>query len=298
MAARLPVVHSAVEVRVATLLDGKALAADLRTALAARTAGLGFRPGLAVVLVGADPASAVYVRNKDSAASQAGFTVQTIRLDASVAEPELLAVVARLNADAQVDGILVQLPLPPHIRPQAVIEALDPAKDVDGFHPLNVGRLADGMDTLAPCTPRGVMKLLALSGVALRGARALVMGRSAIVGRPMATLLTQADATVTIAHSRTRDIAAECRRAEVLVAAVGRAGLVRGDWIRPGAVVIDVGINRGADGRLVGDVAFHEALRVAGAITPVPGGVGPMTIACLLDNTLTAALRRRGIGAS
>ena len=278
----------------ATLLDGKALAADLRAKLAMRAAGLDFRPGLAVVLVGEDPASAVYVRNKDSAASQAGFAVQTVRLDAAVTEAELLSVVARLNRDAQVDGILVQLPLPPHIRPQAVIEALDPAKDVDGFHPLNAGRLADGLDTLAPCTPRGVMKLLELSGVALRGARALVLGRSAIVGRPVATLLTRADATVTIAHSRTRDLPEECRRAEVLVAAVGRPAMVRGDWIRPGAVVIDVGINRGDDGRLVGDVAFQEAVAVAGAITPVPGGVGPMTIACLLENTLTAALRRRG----
>ena len=199
----------------------------------------------------------------------------------------------RLNRDRAVDGILVQLPLPPSIAPHLVLEAIDPAKDVDGFHPLNIGRLQDGQDVLAPCTPRGVMKLLDAAGVALRGARALVLGRSAIVGRPMAALLLAADATVTIAHSRTRDLAAECRRADVLVAAVGRAELVRGDWIQPGATVIDVGINRTADGRLVGDVAFAECAAIAGAITPVPGGVGPMTIACLLENTLEAAIRRR-----
>ena len=207
----------------------------------------------------------------------------------------VLAAVARLNADPEVDGILVQLPLPPGIRSRAVIEAIDPAKDVDGFHPLNVGRLQDGDDALAPCTPLGVMRLLRHAGVALRGARAVVLGRSAIVGRPMATLLLAADATVTVAHSRTADLPGECRRADVLVAAVGRPELVRGDWVRPGATVIDVGINRLPDGRLVGDVAYAECAAAAGAITPVPGGVGPMTIACLLQNTLAASLRRRGL---
>jgi methylenetetrahydrofolate dehydrogenase (NADP+)/methenyltetrahydrofolate cyclohydrolase len=277
----------------ARLIDGRAVAAGLREAVAARVAALGWQPGLAVVLVGDDPASAVYVRNKDRAAAGAGILARTVRLPAETTEAALLAVVAGLNADDAVDGILVQLPLPPHIRARAVIEAIDPAKDVDGFHPVNVGRLHDGLATLAPCTPRGVMALLAASGVELRGARAVVLGRSAIVGRPMAALLTAADATVILAHSRTRDLAAECRRAEVLVAAVGRPEMVRGDWIAPGAVVIDVGINRLADGRLVGDVAFDEAAAVAGAITPVPGGVGPMTIACLLENTLRAAEARR-----
>ncbi len=278
----------------ARIINGKAVAAALRAEVAARAAGLGFQPGLAVVLVGDDPASAVYVRNKDRAAQQAGLRAETVRLPPDASERELLAHVHRLNADPEIDGILVQLPLPGHIVPRAVIEAIDPAKDVDGFHPLNVGRLQDGLPVLAPCTPRGVMKLLAEAGTELRGARALVLGRSAIVGRPVAALLLAADATVTIAHSRTRDIAAECRRADVLVAAVGRPEMVRGDWIKPGAAVIDVGINRLADGRLVGDVAFDECLELAGAITKVPGGVGPMTIACLLENTLDAAIARRG----
>jgi len=277
----------------ARIIDGKAVAAALRETVAARAAALPYRPGLAVVLVGDDPASAVYVRSKDRAATAAGIAAETIRLPAATPEAELLAVIARLNADDAVDGILVQLPLPRHIRARAVIEAIDPAKDVDGFHPVNVGRLHDGEATLVPCTPLGVMKLLGATGVSLRGARALVLGRSAIVGKPMAALLTAADATVTIAHSRTRDLPAECRRAEVLVAAVGRPELVRGDWIAPGAVVIDVGVNRLDDGRLAGDVAYDEALAVAGAITPVPGGVGPMTIACLLENTLRAAQARR-----
>jgi methylenetetrahydrofolate dehydrogenase (NADP+)/methenyltetrahydrofolate cyclohydrolase len=277
----------------ARIIDGRAAAAALRAEVASRAARLPWRPGLAVVLVGEDPASAVYVRNKDRAATAAGIAARTLRLPATIGEGALLAVIAGLNDDPEVDGILVQLPLPPQIRPRAVIEAIDPAKDVDGFHPLNVGRLHDGVAALVPCTPRGVMRLLAATGVALRGARAVVLGRSAIVGRPVAALLTAADATVTLAHSRTRDLATECRRAEVLVAAAGRAEMVRGDWIAPGAAVIDVGINRLADGRLVGDVAFAEAASVAGAITPVPGGVGPMTIACLLENTLIAAEARR-----
>jgi methylenetetrahydrofolate dehydrogenase (NADP+)/methenyltetrahydrofolate cyclohydrolase len=279
----------------ARIIDGRAVAATLRAQLAERVAVLGFRPGLAVVLVGDDPASAVYVRNKDRAAGAAGISAQTIRLPAETTEAELLACVARLNADPEVDGILVQMPLPPHIRPEIVVAAVDPAKDVDGFHPLNVGRLADGKPFLVPCTPLGVMRLLAEAGVQVAGARALVLGRSTIVGRPMAALLLAADATVTIAHSRTRDLPDECRRADILIAAVGRAQMVRGDWVVAGATVIDVGINRLPDGKLVGDVAFDECLPHAGAITPVPGGVGPMTIACLLENTVKAAIARRGV---
>jgi methylenetetrahydrofolate dehydrogenase (NADP+)/methenyltetrahydrofolate cyclohydrolase len=277
----------------ARIIDGKAIAAKLRTGLAEQVATLPFRPGLAVVLVGDDPASAVYVRSKDRAANAAGITAHTIRLPADTCEEALLTRVARLNADPSIDGILVQLPLPAHISSQAVIEAIDPEKDVDGFHPINAGRLATGQPSMVPCTPLGVMKLLEASAIAAEGARALVLGRSTIVGRPMAALLLGANATVTMAHSRTRDLAAECRRADILVAAVGKPELVRSDWISPGATVIDVGVNRLPDGRLVGDVAFAEAVAVAGAITPVPGGVGPMTIACLLENTVTAALRRR-----
>ncbi len=278
----------------ARLIDGKAIAAQLRADVAARIATLGYAPGLTVVLVGEDPASQVYVRNKDKAAKTAGFNVQTLRLPADTTDAALLAQIAQLNADNAVDGILVQLPLPKHINTQKILEAVLPAKDVDGFHPVNAGLLASGQAKLVPCTPLGVMKMLAAMQIPVAGARAVVLGRSAIVGRPMAALLTAADATVTIAHSRTRDLQAECRRADILVAAVGRPEMVRGDWIADGATVIDVGINRLPDGRLVGDVAFDEALPIAGAITPVPGGVGPMTIACLLDNTLTAALARRG----
>jgi methylenetetrahydrofolate dehydrogenase (NADP+) / methenyltetrahydrofolate cyclohydrolase len=277
----------------ARIINGKVVSASLRARLAERVATLPFRPALAVVLVGDNPASAIYVRNKDRAADAAGITAHTVRLPTDTSEEMLLAQIARLNADPAIDGILVQLPLPAHISTQAAIEAVDPDKDVDGFHPLNVGRLASGKPSLVPCTPLGVMKLLAEVGVPLSGARALVLGRSGIVGRPMAALLVGANATVTVAHSRTRDLAAECRRAEVVVVAIGKPELVRGDWIAPGGVVVDVGINRLADGRLAGDVAFAEARAVAGAITPVPGGVGPMTIACLLENTVTAALSRR-----
>jgi methylenetetrahydrofolate dehydrogenase (NADP+)/methenyltetrahydrofolate cyclohydrolase len=278
----------------ARIIDGRAIATAMRAGLAAQIAGLGFRPGLTVVLVGDDPASAVYVRSKDRAAREAGIDARTIRLPSDICEAALLTEIARLNADPAVDGILVQLPLPPQIRTQAVLEAVDPAKDVDGFHPVNVGRLTAGSPYLVPCTPRGIMRLLEASGVTLAGARALVIGRSAIVGRPLVSLLLGAHATVTVAHSRTRDLPAECRRAEVLVAAFGRPEMVRGDWVGQGATVIDVGVNRLADGRLVGDVAFAECAETAGAITPVPGGVGPMTIACLLENTVTAALYRRG----
>jgi methylenetetrahydrofolate dehydrogenase (NADP+)/methenyltetrahydrofolate cyclohydrolase len=278
----------------ARILDGRVIAAALRARLAGRVAGLPFSPGLRVVRVGEDPASGVYVRNKDKAAKEAGFDSATIHLPADTTEAALLATIAALNTDPAVDGILVQLPLPPQIRTEAAIAAVDPTKDVDGFHPLNAGRLAAGQPGLVPCTPRGVMHILAEAGIALAGARAVVLGRSQIVGRPMAQLLLGADCTVTIAHSRTRDLPGECRRADILVAAVGRPELVRADWIAPGAIVVDVGINRLPTGKLVGDVAFAEAATVAGAITPVPGGVGPMTIACLLENTLDAAIARRG----
>ncbi|HXA25221.1 MAG TPA: bifunctional methylenetetrahydrofolate dehydrogenase/methenyltetrahydrofolate cyclohydrolase FolD [Acetobacteraceae bacterium] len=277
----------------ARIIDGKALAASLRARLAERVAALPFRPGLAVVLVGEDPASAIYVRAKDRAANAAGIATQTVRLPVDTSEAALLTVIARLNADPAIDGILVQLPLPAHISTPAAIEAVDPDKDVDGFHPLNAGRLASGRSGLVPCTPLGVMKLLAETGIPLAGARALVLGRSSIVGRPLVALLLAANATVTVAHSRTRNLPDECRRAEVLVAAIGKPERLRGEWIAPGAVVIDVGINRQPDGRLVGDVAFAEARTIAAAITPVPGGVGPMTIACLLENTVSAAVCRR-----
>jgi methylenetetrahydrofolate dehydrogenase (NADP+)/methenyltetrahydrofolate cyclohydrolase len=279
----------------ARILDGKAIAARLRARVAERARAAGITPGLRFIRVGEDPASVVYVRNKDRAAAEAGFDSATILLPADASESALLAEIARLNADPAVDGILVQLPLPPQIRAEAVLDAIDPAKDVDGFHPVNAGLLATGRPRLVPCTPRGVMHLLAEAGVALPGARVKIIGRSTIVGRPLAQLLISADATVTVLHSRTRDLPAECRRAEVLVAAAGRAELVRGDWLSEAAVVIDVGINRLADGRLVGDVAFAEAAARAAVITPVPGGVGPMTIACLLENTLDAALARRGL---
>ncbi len=277
----------------ARILDGRTLAAELRAALATRVAALPYRPGLVVVLVGDNQASAVYVRAKDRAAREAGLDARTIRLPAETLQSDLLDVVRGLNADPEVDGILVQLPLPPHVEARAVLEAVDPAKDVDGFHPVNVGRLADGAALLAPCTPRGVMRLLAHAGAQLAGSRAVVLGRSGIVGRPVASLLLAANATVVVAHSHTRNLAEECRRADVVVAATGRPEMVRGDWIAPGAVVIDVGINRLADGRLVGDVAYDECLGHAAAITPVPGGVGPMTIACLLENTVLAAGERR-----
>lgn len=278
----------------ARTIDGKAVAERLRARIAAQVATLPFKPGLRVVRVGEDPASVVYVRNKDRAAAACGFDSATIVLPATTTEAELLQQIAALNADPAVDGILVQLPVPKHIRTEVVLAAVDPAKDIDGFHPLNAGRLASGQQGLVPCTPRGVMHLLAEAGVSLRGARAVVLGRSAIVGRPMAQLLLQADATVTIVHSRTHDPAAECRRAEVLVAAVGVPEMVRGDWVANQAVVIDVGINRLNSGKLVGDVAYDEVAGHAAAITPVPGGVGPMTIACLLENTVDAALARRG----
>ena len=287
----------------ASIIDGKSIAADLRAQVARGVADLtqrhGIVPGLTVVLVGDDPASHVYVRNKVRQTAECGMTSNEIRLPASTSEIDLLGVVARLNADPAVHGILVQLPLPGHVRAEHILGAVDPAKDVDGFHPLNAGRLAIGEAGLAPGTALGSLILVQSVRPSLSGLEAVVIGRSNIVGKPVAQLLLKADCTVTIAHSRTRDLASVARRADILIAAVGRSEMVRGDWIKPGATVIDVGINRvvGADGknRLVGDVAFEEARQVAGHITPVPGGVGPMTIACLLKNTLDAARRSCGV---
>jgi len=289
----------------ADLIDGKAFAAGLRARLGTAAARLrqdhGLTPGLAVVLVGADPASQVYVRNKNKATLEAGMRSFEHVLPAETAQADLLALIGRLNADPAVHGILVQLPLPDQIDSQAVIDAIAPEKDADGFHVVNAGRLATGGAALVPCTPLGCMMLLRDRLGDLSGKEAVIVGRSNIVGKPMAQLLLDANCTVTVCHSRTAGLPEVCRRGDILVAAVGRAEMVRGDWIKPGATVIDVGINRvpkpGEEGkyRLVGDVAFAEARRVAGAITPVPGGVGPMTIACLLANTLTAACRQHGL---
>ncbi len=285
----------------AEIIDGKALAATLRERVAGHVARMkekGVTPGLAVVLVGEDPASQVYVRNKHRQTLEAGMESFEHRLPVETPEAELLDLVARLNADPAVHGILVQLPLPANVDAAKVLDAIDPAKDVDGFHVVNVGRLATGLPALTPCTPLGCLMLLKHRLGDLSGAEAVVVGRSNIVGKPMAQLLLRESCTVTVAHSRTRDLAGTCRRADILVAAVGRPEMIPGDWIKPGATVIDVGINRvpapeKGEGkhRLVGDVRFESAAAVAGAITPVPGGVGPMTIACLLANTLTAASR-------
>lgn len=285
------------------LIDGKAFSAALRERLADSVRRLkdehDVTPGLAVVLVGEDPASQVYVRNKGKQTVEAGMASFEHRLDASTSQADLLELIDRLNRDDNVNGILVQLPLPKQIDESAVINAIDPAKDVDGFHLTNVGQLATGGPALVPCTPLGCLMLLKDHLGDLTGARAVVVGRSNIVGKPMASLLLSNHCTVTIAHSRTRDLAAECRGADILVAAVGRPQMIPGDWVRPGATVIDVGINRipGENGkhRLVGDVDFDSASEVAGAITPVPGGVGPMTIACLLRNTVEATCRQKGI---
>ena len=285
------------------LIDGKAFAATLRAkvaeGVAAFVARTGRKPGLAVVLVGEDPASSVYVRSKGKATSESGMHSIEHRLPDTASEAELLALVDALNRDADVDGILVQLPLPDQIDERKVIAAIDPEKDVDGFHVENAGRLAVGAEALVPCTPLGCLHLLKSELGDLTGKDAVVIGRSNIVGKPMAMLLLGESCTVTIAHSRTKDLPALCRRADILVAAVGRPEMVKGDWIKPGAAVIDVGINRieaeGGKTRLVGDVAYEEAAEVAGAVTPVPGGVGPMTIAMLLRNTLVAAHRREGL---
>jgi len=288
----------------AKIIDGKAFAEGLRGRLATEVAALkaqhGFVPGLAVVLVGEDPASQVYVRNKAKQTSEVGMASFEHKLAKETGQAELLALVERLNADPKVNGILVQLPLPKQIDPQAVLDAIDPAKDVDGFHVVNAGKLATGGKALVPCTPLGCLMLLKDRLGDLSGKRAVVVGRSNIVGKPMAQLLLGESCTVTIAHSRTRDLPGECRRAEILIAAVGKPEMIRGDWVQPGATVIDVGINRierEGKTKLVGDVAYDEAVKIAGAITPVPGGVGPMTIAVLLQNTLTAARRQRGLPA-
>ncbi|MFN3938383.1 MAG: bifunctional methylenetetrahydrofolate dehydrogenase/methenyltetrahydrofolate cyclohydrolase FolD [Gemmobacter sp.] len=288
----------------ARIIDGKARAEALRGRIAAEVARLaraqGLVPGLAVVLVGEDPASQVYVRNKGRQTAEAGMRSFEHRLPAETDAATLLATIERLNADPAVHGILVQLPLPAHLDAGAVIDAIDPAKDVDGFHVINAGRLATGRPGLVPCTPLGCLMLLRDRPGDLAGLEAVVVGRSNIVGKPMAQLLLAESCTVTVAHSRSRDLPGLCRRADILIAAAGRPEMIRGDWVKPGATVIDVGINRverGGRAVLVGDVAFAEAAAVAGAITPVPGGVGPMTIACLLANTLTAACRAAGLPA-
>ncbi|MCG8562399.1 MAG: bifunctional methylenetetrahydrofolate dehydrogenase/methenyltetrahydrofolate cyclohydrolase FolD [Hyphomicrobiales bacterium] len=287
----------------ARIIDGKALAAEVRARIAVAAADLktkhGFTPGLAVVLVGENPASQVYVRSKKKQTVETGMASFDHTLPAETAEEELLALVDRLNADPEVHGILVQLPLPDQIDADKVLERIDPAKDVDGFHPMNAGRLSTGQPALVPCTPVGSVLLAKQARPDLTGLEAVVIGRSNIVGKPVAQLLLQENCTVTIAHSRTRDLPGVTRRADLVIAAVGRPEMVRRDWIKPGATVIDVGINRieadGGKSRLVGDVAFDEAAEVAGAITPVPGGVGPMTIACLLRNTVQAACAIEGV---
>jgi methylenetetrahydrofolate dehydrogenase (NADP+)/methenyltetrahydrofolate cyclohydrolase len=287
----------------ATIIDGKTIAANLRKNIAAEVARLnakhGLKPGLAVVLVGQNPASEVYVRSKSKAVVEADMVPIDHKLPETTSEKDLLALIGKLNADPAVSGILVQLPLPSQIDSQKVIAAIDPAKDVDGFHPVNVGRLSSGLPSLVPCTPFGCVLLAKTVHSSLAGMDAVVLGRSNIVGKPVAQLLLAENATVTVAHSKTRDLAGLCRRADILVAAIGRPEFVKADWIKPGATVIDVGINRvageGGKNRIVGDVAYDEAAKVAGAITPVPGGVGPMTIACLILNTLKAACAQNGL---
>jgi methylenetetrahydrofolate dehydrogenase (NADP+)/methenyltetrahydrofolate cyclohydrolase len=282
----------------ARLIDGTAIAGRIRAKAAqeaARCLAAGRRPGLAVIQVGDSPASRIYVRNKIKACEQAGFHSVSDVLPAIHSEQPLLDRITQLNADPEIDGILVQLPLPPHIDSRKIIEAIDPAKDVDGFHPVNAGALMTAAPRLVPCTPLGVMRLLEHTGTPLRASQAVIVGASNLVGKPLLHLLLQAGATVTICNSKTLDIAAHARRAEVLVVAVGRPNLIDGDMIRPGAVVVDVGINRLPDGRLCGDVDFISASERAGWITPVPGGVGPMTIAMLLENTVLIALKKLGI---
>jgi methylenetetrahydrofolate dehydrogenase (NADP+)/methenyltetrahydrofolate cyclohydrolase len=289
----------------ARIIDGKTISADLRGKVTDAVHRLrrdrGIVPGLAVVLVGHNPASKVYVRNKSKAVTEAGLRSFDQHMPEDVSEAELLDLIARLNGDAQVNGILIQLPLPPQINADKIIAAIDPDKDVDGFHPLNAGRLASGLPGLVPCTPLGCVRLAKTVHASLAGLEAVVIGRSNIVGKPVAQLLLAENATVTIAHSKTLDLPAVCARADLLVAALGRPEMVRGAWIKPGATVIDVGINRIAGEhdrpRIVGDVAHAEARAIAGAITPVPGGVGPMTIACLLLNTLSAACMQNGLPA-
>jgi len=273
----------------AQLIDGKALAASIRQALAAQVAQMNIQPNLAVIIVGDDPASHVYVRNKGRAAEQCGIASTTDSLPASTTQKELLAHIDALNKDAAVHGILVQLPLPKQIDANEIINAIAPEKDVDGFHISNAGKLATGQDSLVACTPQGCLLMIQQQHDSLAGLHAVIIGKSNIVGRPMAQLLLNQGCTVTVCHSKTKDVAAECRRADIIIAAVGRPLMVKADWIKQGATIIDVGINRLDDGSLVGDVDFDSALNVAGAITPVPGGVGPMTIACLMNNTVKAA---------
>ena len=285
----------------AQILDGKALAAEIRSEVKTQVAALaekGVSTALAVILVGDDSASQVYVRNKIKACADTGIRSLEFRMPAETTQQQLLAKIAELNADENVDGILVQLPLPKQINADAVISAIDPAKDVDGFHVANAGALVTGKRGFVPCTPFGVMRLIEKSGVDPRGKSAVIVGRSNIVGKPMALLLLAADATVTVAHSRTPDLCAVTRNADILVAAVGRAKLIKADMVKPGAVVIDVGMNRDENGKLCGDVDFSEVNAIAGSITPVPGGVGPMTIAMLMQNTALAAQMRRGISLS
>ena len=285
----------------AQILDGKALAAEIRSEVKTQVAALaekGVSTALAVILVGDDSASQVYVRNKIKACADTGIRSLEFRMPAETTQQQLLAKIAELNADENVDGILVQLPLPKQINADAVISAIDPAKDVDGFHVANAGALVTGKQGFVPCTPFGVMRLIEKSGVDPRGKSAVIVGRSNIVGKPMALLLLAADATVTVAHSRTPDLSAVTRNADILVAAVGRAKLIKADMVKPGAVVIDVGMNRDENGKLCGDVDFSEVKAIAGSITPVPGGVGPMTIAMLMQNTALAAQMRRGISLS
>ena len=270
------------------IIDGKQIAQELRKNITTQVASLGRKPGLAVILVGDDPASSVYVRNKDNACKEVGFYSEKINKSADITQNELLAEVERLNNDDKVDGILVQLPLPKHLDANQVIETIDPAKDVDGFHSENVGKLMQNKPFLCPCTPKGVMTLLATTGVDLVGKNCVVVGASNIVGRPMAMELLNACATVTICNSKTQDLSSKLKQADIIVAAVGIPQMIQGEWIKQGAIVIDVGINRLDSGSLVGDVDFESAKKVAGWITPVPGGVGPMTIATLLENTLTA----------
>jgi methylenetetrahydrofolate dehydrogenase (NADP+) / methenyltetrahydrofolate cyclohydrolase len=276
----------------ARVLDGKALAAQVKQEVAARVAAVkarGVTPGLAVVLVGDDPASAVYVKSKTKDARECGIDATDHRLPADTSQQALLALVAKLGADPSVHGILVQLPLPKHLDSDAVIEAIPAHKDVDGLHPESLGRVAQGRPRFVPCTPQGCMQLLALAGAELAGANAVVIGRSVLVGKPVSYLLSNASATVTLTHSKTKDLAAIVRSSDIVIAALGKAEFVRGEWIKPGAIVIDVGINRLPNGKLIGDVEYAAAASRAAAITPVPGGVGPMTRACLLQNTVLAA---------
>ncbi|CAM4503926.1 bifunctional methylenetetrahydrofolate dehydrogenase/methenyltetrahydrofolate cyclohydrolase FolD [Paenibacillus typhae] len=282
----------------AAIISGKQVSDEIRIDIAQQVKGLaehGVKPGLAVVLVGEDPASQVYVRNKEKSSTELGFHSEVHRLDASTTQEELLALVAELNSRNDIDGILVQLPLPKHIEEKAVIDAIAVEKDVDGFHPINVGNLVIGDDSLLPCTPAGCIELIKRTGTGISGKHAVVIGRSNIVGKPVSLLLQRENATVTMCHSRTANMAEICRQADILVVAIGRANFIDGSYVKPGAVVIDVGMNRLDNGKLAGDVDYESAREVAGYITPVPGGVGPMTITMLMSNTLIAAKRRRGL---